>query len=149
MQLVFVAPALIMIGLSAIMVVSTGPMGLWSGFTPGPAFFPFIIAGFATTISVILLLGYRRSRPEAVIWPDRGVMRIISLVYLSLVGFVVLAPILGILVTAVAFLTFVMLVAFRQPVVGSLIATCVTTGFIYVIFVRWLQLPMPKGIFGF
>jgi hypothetical protein len=148
MKLAYAAPPLLMIGLSGVLVVDTRSMGLWSGFTPGPAFFPFLIAGFTTILAVLLLLQYRRLGAEDVVWPPRDILRTIALVYLALVGFVALAPFLGMLVASIVLLAFVMIVAFRQPIGGSLVAIAITSCLIYVIFVQWLSLPMPKGIFG-
>lgn len=148
MKLTSIAPAVVMLALSAIMVAGTLPMGVWSRFTAGPAFFPLVIAIFTTVLAVALLVQALRSDAPEVGWPERAVLRTVGLVYGALVAFLLLAPVLGMLPAAAAFLAFVMIVALRQPLAGSLAAVAVTTAFVYLIFVRWLALPLPRGVLG-
>lgn len=148
MRWVHAAPAIVMLALSGIMVAATLPLGLWDGFTPGPAFFPILIGIFASVLAILLLLAVWRGDSIAADWPARPVLVTVGSVYAALVAFALLTPLLGMLPAIAVFLVVVMVVLLRQPVVGSLIAATVTTALIYVIFVRWLALPLPDGIFG-
>ena len=140
-----------MLVLSATMVAGTLDMGIWDGFTPGPAFFPSLIAVFASTLAVLLLIRAWRSRDdeEGVDWPSAPILRRVGTVFGALVAFLLVTPVLGMLPAVAALLAFVMIVALRQPILPSLAAMAITTGFVYVIFVRWLALPMPTGVLGF
>ncbi|QYK40849.1 MAG: tripartite tricarboxylate transporter TctB family protein [Paracoccaceae bacterium] len=149
MRLTEALPALVMLGLSAVMVLGTWSLGVWERFTPGPAFFPLLIAIFATSCAVPLLIRALRGKGgEGVEWPAPAVLRTVGAAYLSLLMFLVLTPHLGMIPSIVLFLLAVMIGVLRQPVTGSLIAVTITTGFIYVIFVLWLALPLPRGPLG-
>jgi hypothetical protein len=149
MKLAASAPAVVMIGLSAIMVADTLPMGVWDGFAPGAAFFPLLIATFATVLSAVVVAKVVTGEPEAPSWPDAAGLRNIVLVYAALIGFVVLAPVVGMLPAAAGLLAFTTIAVLRQPLLGGLAAVAITTGLIYLVFVRWLALPLPVGPLGF
>jgi putative tricarboxylic transport membrane protein len=150
MKLTDVAPALVMLGLAATMVIGTASLDVWDGFTAGPAFFPALIAIFTTILAALLILrAWRGEVGEDVQWPDRAVLRTVGSTYGALVGFLVLTPVLGMIPAIMTFLAVVMIGVLRQPLLGSLAAVGITTGLIYIIFVRWLALPLPTGILGF
>ena len=78
MRIVDVAPAVVMLGLSATVFLGTRELPYWTDFTPGPAFLPRWIAGAGVLLSVILLIqAWRaggRGKPE---WPDKaGAIRV-------------------------------------------------------------------------
>lgn len=149
MKLTDIAPALVMLALAATMVIGTASLQIWDGFTAGPAFFPVLIAIFTTVLALLLILrAWRGEVGEDVNWPDRGVLRSVGSVYGALIGFLVLTPVLGMIPAICVFLAVVMIGVLRQPLVGSLVAVGVTTGLIYIIFVRWLALPLPTGVLG-
>ena len=149
MRLTSAAPAVVMLALSATMVANTLPMGVWSRFTAGPAFFPLVIATVTTVLAVLLLVQALRGDAADAGWPDRSALRTVGLVYGALLAFLLLAPVLGMLSTSAALLAFVMIVALRQPLAGSLVAVAVTTGLVHIIFIRWLAIPLPSGVLGF
>lgn len=148
MRLINAAPAVLMLVLSGVMVVATLPLGVWNGFTPGPAFFPILISIFASALAVLLLLGIWRGESVGTNWPSRPVLATVGSVYAALIAFAVLTPVLGMLPSIALFLVVVMVVLLRQPVIGSLVAAAVTTALIYIVFVRWLALPLPAAILG-
>lgn len=149
MRLTDAAPAVVMLVLSVVITTDTLPLGMWQGFTPGPAFFPVLIAGFTALLSAQLLFkAYFGAPSEATDWPGGAVLRTISMVYGALLAFFFLTPVLGMIPAIMAFLLIVMIGVLRQPVVGSLCAGVITTALIYVIFVLWLGLPLPKGFLG-
>lgn len=137
-----------MLALSTVMVVDTYPMGLWDGFTPGPAFFPTLIAAATSVLAVILLVGGLGAADEASNWPEPPALRRVAVVYGALLAFFAAVPLLGMLPSATLLLAFITIVVFRQPLKGSLAAVAVTVGFVYLIFVQWLAIPLPKGVFG-
>lgn len=143
------APGLTMLGLSVLMVAGTWGMGFWDGFTAGPAFFPTLIAIAGTILSILLVVQAASGRVDAIDWPPPPITRRLGLVLAAIVGFPVLSPVLGMILTVGAVLAFVTTVALRQPVPQSLIAVVVTTAFAYLIFVRWLGLALPRGVLGF
>ena len=149
MRLTHAAPAVLMLALSVVMVTGTLSLGVWQGFTPGPAFFPILIAAFTSVLALLLLVqAIRGTAGEGVAWADRAVLRVVGSVYGALLAFFLVTPYLGMIPAIVAFLLIVMAGILRQPLVGSLCAAAVTTGAIYLVFVLWLAIPLPNGVIG-
>ncbi len=150
MRTLDVAPALAMLGLSAVVYGGTRDLAYWSEFTPGPAFLPTWVAGAGALISaVILVQAFRKeasARPE---WPDQaGGLRVI-LTTLGLVLCVPLAPQLGLVATTTVFMVGMMLGILRRGLLPSLLTALVTGGMIYTVFVWWLKVALPAGPLGF
>jgi hypothetical protein len=138
-----------MLAFAGVVVMATLPLGLWQGFTPGPALFPVMIAGLPAILGVQLVVRALRGSGEGLIdWPGRRVQGTIALVYATLIGFFVLTPLIGMMPSIALFLAVVMIGVLRQPLVGSVLAVVITTGFLYLIFVLWLALPLPQGVWG-
>jgi len=149
MRVVDVAPAAVMLGLSAVVLVGTRELPYWVDFTPGPAFLPRWIAGAGVLLSVILLVQAWRAggaaRPE---WPERfGAIRVL-LTTGGLILCVPLAPYLGFVATTVVFMVAMMAGILRRRLLPSLITAVVTGGLIYVVFVWWLKVALPFGPLG-
>jgi putative tricarboxylic transport membrane protein len=150
MRMTEALPALVMLGLATLMVAATWPLGVWERFTPGPAFFPLVIALLTVACAVPLLVRAVRGKSVGgADWPDAPVLGRVGAAYAALVAFLVLAPYLGMILSILLFLLAVMLGVLRQKVFGSLIAAALTTGIVYAIFVLWLALPLPRGFVGF
>ena len=149
MRLTHAAPAVLMLALSVVMVADTLSLGVWKGFTPGPAFFPILIASFTSVLALLLLVQtFRGTAGEGVAWADSAVLRVVGSVYGALLAFYFVTPYLGMIPAIIAFLLMVMVGILRQPLVGSLCAAAVTTCVIYLVFVQWLAIPLPMGVIG-
>ncbi|MDY4609213.1 MAG: tripartite tricarboxylate transporter TctB family protein [Sphaerochaetaceae bacterium] len=135
-----------------------GKYGIWAGQAPGGGLFP-VIGGLIVLICCAadiimrvvkkqplngkkfegedeyIMLGRvpRQFRPIAV-----TAYGFISLFLLKYLGFI-----------ACAFLTCSVWLIFisKKPVLRSIVTAALTTGFLYGIFVLWLNIPFPKGIF--
>jgi hypothetical protein len=150
MRTLDVAPALVMLGLSAVVYGGTRDLSYWSEFTPGPAFLPTWVAGAGVLISgVILVQALRKGGTGKPEWPDRaGGVRVL-LTTGGLMLCVPLAPHLGFVATTVVFMVGMMLGILRRKLVPSLL-TALTTGLlIYTVFVWWLKVALPTGPLGF
>lgn len=144
-----IVPALVLIILSLITALGVSNLEYWSEFTPGPAFAPYWIAAVGIALSILLLVQTRvsnRSRkPE---WPDRpGAIRVFS-ASLGLVLILILSSYLGLLITILFFILFLLLGILRRKLVPSLITTLITMSLIYGVFIAWLRVSLPKGLFG-
>jgi putative tricarboxylic transport membrane protein len=149
MRVVDVAPAAVMLGLSAVVLAGTQELPYWVDFTPGPAFLPRWIAGAGVLLSVILLVQAWRAdgaaRPE---WPERfGAIRVL-LTTGGLILCVPLAPTLGFVATTIVFMVAMMVGILRRRLLPSLITAVGTGGLIYVVFVWWLKVALPAGPLG-
>jgi putative tricarboxylic transport membrane protein len=141
--------ACVMLALSAVVFAATWGQPYWADFAPGSAFAPFWVASAGVVVSVALIVGAlrRQSSPPAD-WPDRRGLRRVALAAAGLWTVVVIAPALGLILAAVLFMLFLLLLVLRRPLVPSLITTAITGALVYSIFSAWLGIAFPKGIFG-
>ncbi len=149
MRTVDVAPAVIMLGLSAIVFVGTLELPYWADFTPGPAFLPRWIAGAGVLLSVILLFHAWRAggagKPE---WPDKAGAIRVGLTTAGLILCVPLAPYVGFIAAGFLFMVGMMVGILRRKLVPSLLTAAFTGGLLYVVFVWWLKVALPAGPLG-
>ena len=149
MRIIDAAPAVVMLGLSSVVLAGTQDLPYWSDFTPGPAFLPRWVAGAGVLLSVILLVQAWRAggaaRPE---WPEKaGAIRVL-LTTGGLILCVPLAPVLGFVVTTVLFMAVMMVGILRRRLLPSLLTAIGVGGMIYVVFVLWLKVGLPAGPLG-
>lgn len=144
-----IASAVVMLILSGVVFLATRDLPYWADFAPGSAFAPFWVAATGTLLSVALFVGaLRRQTSPSVDWPDRrGFHRVLSTA-MGLWSVVVLAPILGLMTTAVLFMLFLLLVVERRRLLPSLLTTAITTALVYGVFAAWLGIAFPKGMVG-
>jgi putative tricarboxylic transport membrane protein len=145
-----VLPAIALLALSAVAAVGTLHLGYWSDFTPGPAFLPSWAAAAGVLLCALRLVEARRpGGATAVEWPGRvGLLRV-ALAFAALVALAGLSPVLGMMSSAALFMAFLLIVVQRRRLLPSLATTAITTGLIYVVFVRWLGVRLPAGLTGF
>jgi putative tricarboxylic transport membrane protein len=125
---------------------------------PGPGFFPLILALLGGALAVALMVNLAREpqgSADAVeadasepFMPDGAAMfRMIGIVVLLLAAFSALDP-LGYRLTALIFITLVLLVlGIRNYVVIALVALALSFG-VFHSFYYWLKVPLPIGGFG-
>ncbi len=144
-----VIPAIIMLVLSVIVVLATWSLGYWIEFTPGPAFAPVWIAAAGVVLVILRLTEARWAGAAAgVEWPDRNALVRILLTMGGLVALPILSPILGMVPSVALFIAFFLLVVARRRLVPTLTTVAVTTGLVYGVFVLWLGMRLPTGLFG-
>jgi putative tricarboxylic transport membrane protein len=142
-----VVPALLMAALSAAIAFDTRSLSFWADTTPGPAFVPLWLAIAGFVLVVLRLLEGRRSSTK-IEWPDRPALVRVGLILGGLVAVPLLSPLLGLVPSLALFVAFLLLVVLRQPLWPSLATLAITIGVVYGVFVGWLSVPLPKGIFG-
>ncbi len=124
-------------------------------FAPGPGFAPVWLSAIGIAVSVLIALNAfkaaRRRRPS----PDssepidkRGLIRV-GATLAGLAAMVVIAPWLGLVPSILLFLLFLTLGVQRLPTVTAIGTSAVTVLFVYVVFVRLLEVPIPSGPLGF
>ncbi len=150
MKTIDAAPAVVMLGLSAGVIVGTRGLPVWSEFTPGPAFAPLLVAGAGALVSISLLVqAWRSTGPGRVEWPGRTAAARIVLTTAGLAASVLLSPYLGIVTTAVAFTLCMLFGILRRSLWWSVVTSAVTGGLIYGVFIYWLGVALPTGPLGF
>jgi len=135
---------------------------LWEGsnfqygteFSPGPGFAPVWLSAIGVCVSLLItahgLRAMKGPRAEVNAPPSLekwGVARIV-LTLLGLAAMVFLVPALGLALAILAFLLYLTLVVQRHSVVVGIGASVGTVAFVYVVFVYFLDVPIPKGPLG-
>lgn len=126
-------------------------------FAPGPGFAPVWLSAIGLAVSLLIAMhGFRalRSRgtsqaaPEPPSLEKWGVARV-ALTLLGLSAMIALVPMLGLTLSLVGFLLYLTLVVQRHALWVSLVTSVGTAAFVYLVFVRFLEVPVPAGPLGF
>jgi putative tricarboxylic transport membrane protein len=150
MRILDVAPALFMLGLSAVVFVGTGDLPYWADFTPGPAFVPRWVAGVGALIALILLIkAWRAGGSAKPDWPEKAGALRVGLTTLGLILCVPLAPYAGFIAVGFVFMMGMMIGILRRKFIPSLLTAVFTAGLLQFVFVWWLKVPLPAGPLGF
>ncbi len=117
---------------------------------PGAGVFP-VISGFLLLLGSVSALweGLKTRKRESLELPaGRDLRRLLGLVG-GILGYLVLLPILGQLISSTIF-CFVLIRALSSLSIGWVaLYALLMAGAAYLLFVRFLMLPMPVGIFAF
>jgi putative tricarboxylic transport membrane protein len=118
---------------------------------PGPGFFPLWICVLLALLAVFVFVNatFRQpvALPEGFFAPASGYRRIVAVV-LALFAVASLLPVLGFRLTMLAFyLALLSLLGRRHPLETLLLGLVGSFGAFHV-FVEFLSLPLPVGVFG-
>jgi len=118
---------------------------------PGPGFFPLWLAALLAVLALAMFwqATFRGAEPMPPdFFADRhGYLRI-GAIMASLIAIIGLMEPVGFCLVMLAFYVFLLLVLGRQhPVITAAVALAGSFGMYYV-FVHWLRVPLPMGIFG-
>jgi putative tricarboxylic transport membrane protein len=137
--------------LSAYLAYASLRLRFYTPLGPGPGFFPLWLSILLALLAAAMFWQATFSRPEPMpddFFPDRtGVLRM-GAVVVALIGVIALMESVGFCLAMLAFYLFLLLVLGRQhPVVTGIIALAGSFG-VYYVFVRWLAVSLPVGLFG-
>ncbi len=122
----------------------------WGENGPGPAFLPFWLGVVMALLAALLLVGALRSRDAGEPWLPRGrALQRFAVVLGATVALVALLNVVGMLLGTVLFLIALMRFLDRTPWPLALGVALAVAGINFVVFTRWLKVPMPIGVFGF
>ena len=149
MRLVEAIPAVFMLLLAGTIVLGTSGLNYWDGPTPGSRFFPMILAIAGSAVALLLLWAQWRGLERIDIdlpSPD-GQVRVAATV-VALFALAIAIPLAGFVPSLAAFMAAMLIVILRQPLLPSIAATIIVAGFVKLVFINWLSvpLPMPLGI---
>jgi len=144
-----ITTALIFLCLCVVVIVTIWDQPYWSDFAPGSAFLPYWVAGLGAILAVVQLsVSAKRRGDEHASWPDRaGALRVLMTVS-ALWLFIAIVPWLGTAISATSFMLGLLLLVLRRRWLPSLITTIITVGMIELIFILWLDIRLPRGVFG-
>jgi putative tricarboxylic transport membrane protein len=122
----------------------------WGENGPGPAFLPFWLGLVMALLAAMLLAGALRSRDPGAEWLPRGDgLRRLALVLGVTVAFVALLNIIGMTIGTVLFMVILLRFLDRQPWPLTIAVALAVAGLNFLVFTRWLHVPMPVGPLGF
>jgi len=122
----------------------------WGENGPGPAFLPFWLGLVMAVLAATLLVGALRSRDPDPAWlPSGDGLRRLALVVGATAAFVALLNVVGMTIGTVLFLVVLMRFLDRQPWPLTIAVALAVAGLNYLVFTRWLHVPLPAGPFGF
>ena len=124
-------------------------------FAPGPGFAPVWLSAIGLCVSLIIAAhGLRAMRggedaeqKAAPVLEARGLVRVV-LTLLGLAAMVLLVEPLGLIASLLLFLLYLTLVVQRHTIVVGIGASVGTVAFVYMVFVYFLEVPVPKGPLG-
>jgi hypothetical protein len=123
-------------------------------FAPGPGFAPVWLSAIGVVLSLLVAMhafSARRSgdgAAEDAPLDRRGLVQVAA----TLAGLVVMVAItdwLGLVSAMLLFLLFLTLVIQRMSLVTAVASSVGTVLFVYIVFVRLLDVPIPSGPLGF
>ncbi len=139
----------------AVIFASTLTCPRLEGGHPGPSLFPQVLAGLMVGFSACLLIPAvlrRRGTPPDDVLTQRGIglRGVVNalLVFAAIIIFMLVAPVLGFLLTTVGILLGLMW-WLGTPVLRAVLAALGLTLFVYIIFGKILRVPLPLGILWF
>ncbi len=150
---------ILMMGISILWIVmGIGKYGIWAGQAPGGGLFPVIGGGIVLVCCLAdILMRVIKKQPingEKYEGEDQYVMlgwvpRVLRPAAVVVYGFLCLLILKYLGFLPCTFLTcFIWLVFIsRRTIVRSVITTVVVSAVLYSIFVLWLNIPFPKGLF--
>jgi hypothetical protein len=141
------APGALIILLAAFVLAGTWSLTAWDGFTPGPGFFPRIVAtaGFALGAADLIASRDRPSDPSLRL--DFGGWWRVGTTIFALGAVAVLTPSLGMSPAICLFTLFVLAIGLRRPLGASLATSVGVATALELIFVSWLGVPLPRPFF--
>ena len=149
--------AILLLLFAAFVVVEARILAQWNGSAPGPGFLPFwigvLLACGAVALFVQTFLGGDAPRPalaESIeVLPDRATTIRLAIVVALTAAAALLTPVIGLVLASAAFMgaTLAYLRPGRRR--ANLAAALITPIVVWLVFVRWLSVPLPAGPLGF
>jgi hypothetical protein len=122
----------------------------WGENGPGPAFLPFWLGLVMAVLACLLLVGAWRARDPGEAWLPRGVglQRLVGVLGAT-IALVALLNVIGMVLGTTLFLVVLIRFLDRTPWPLTLMVAVAVAGINFLVFTRWLKVPMPVSVFGF
>jgi hypothetical protein len=143
--------SVVLLGISLFVALQSMKLRYYTPLGPGPGFFPLWLSILLALLAAMMLWQATFGKPEAMpddFFADRRGYLHIGAVLAALVGVIALLERLGFCLVMLGFYLFLLTFLGRQhPAVTAVIALAGSLG-VYYVFVHWLAVPLPSGLFG-
>jgi len=136
--------------ISAAVVFLSSKLPFGGFVSPGAGFLPFLIGILMFLLSLILFVQslLKGDKEVKVLWAKGGTGRVL-LILLSLVFYGLFLDMLGFILMTFLLMSFLFLAVGRQRKILVIPLALFSALGCYVVFQVWLNVLLPKGIFGF
>jgi putative tricarboxylic transport membrane protein len=146
--------AVVLIALAAGAIFAARTLPYWVGNAPGPGFVPFWLGVLLACAAAALLVrtwagASARVAPAAPVLPSgAAAVRLAAVIGLT-IATAVLAPVIGFVLASALFMGATL--AYLRPghARANWTATFAAPVVVWLLFVKWLAVPLPAGPFGF
>jgi putative tricarboxylic transport membrane protein len=118
---------------------------------PGPGFFPFWLAIIFAILSIVMVLqatfGRTDPMPPDFLATKSGYLRNAGVILAVAAAAAFIDP-LGFRLTTLLILLFLLFVLGRQNLIVTILLSLFGSFGVYHVFMEWLMIPLPVGIFG-
>ena len=143
--------AVVFIIFSAFIVREAMELKFYTSLGPGPGFFPFWLAVLLAILSVMMLYNatFKDAGPmPADFWASKvGYIRMAA-IFLAISAAVFLMELIGFRITMLAFYLFMLFALGRQNLIVTALVSLAGSWGVFYVFVEYLKVPLPIGIFG-
>ena len=120
----------------------------WGSGGPGPAFMPFWLGLVMALLALWLLIRSWKQQHPGEAWLPRGEgLRDMLVVLAATIAFVVLLKVTGMIIGTALYLAFLVRYLGRHRWWVTFAIALAAAGFNWLVFVHWLRVPMPEGMF--
>ena len=116
---------------------------------PGPGFLPLLLGIAIGLMSVALMIKVWKKvkrQDQTTSWPKRGGLIKVSLIFIVIVLFTALLEITGYIINIFVLFLILLRPVGKQKWIWTLSISIGATVGSYLLFDRWLMLPLPRGI---
>jgi putative tricarboxylic transport membrane protein len=116
---------------------------------PGPGFLPFLLGIAIVSMSIVLLIRVwkkMKTQDQTTSWPERKGLIRISLIFIVIVLFTALLETTGYILNVFVLFLILLRPVGKQKWLWTLSISIGATLASYLLFDRWLMLPLPRGI---
>ncbi len=135
---------------SAVTVLLSSKFPFGSFANPGPGFLPLSVGIIMFLLSLILFVqSFLKGKEEGkTLWTKGSTARVL-LILASLIIYGVLLESLGFILMTFLLMGFLLLAIGSQRIVFAVLISLFSSIGCYAVFQLWLEVQLPKGIFGF
>ena len=138
--------------ISIFVCIESVQSGIGTFRSPGPGFLPFwsgvALGTFALILVVSDILKKKEGQKNINLWGGKR-WRNVILFLISLFAYALLLPKLGYLITTFWLMAFLYSMIGRSRLWVQGVSALITVLVTYIIFYVWLEVQLPKGVFGF